>query len=263
VSIVKQCNQPSSMEQCLLDFERWFDKRLGRTVLATEQALIDAALDDSFGYYLLQLSVSRSLRLFDRCRVQRCYRCHPLVDVNGQDLVCHFDQLPLATESVDIAILHHVQGLVTDPHRLLREMQRIVVPHGRLLIVDFNPWSALGIYWRWRQRFSNTTAFYQLLSARRVIDWLSVLGFRIDNVSYGCHFSFGSKKSNDKKYSAGATVQRLPMQHLPTGGCYVITAVKEVATLTPTKFRWSIADKRFPGVATASSSVRGREQVNR
>ena len=129
--------------QLLQALDQWFLSERGSQLQASQQLAIDEYLTDCFGYHLVQLSVNSSAVLHGECRVQQKYRGHP--SARQADTLCEFDQLPFANESVDVVILHHTQEYVANPHQLLREVQRVVVPHGRVIIVGFNPWSALGL----------------------------------------------------------------------------------------------------------------------
>ena len=63
-------------------------------------------------------------------------------------LRCHFDALPFDAASLDLVILPHALELARDPHLALREVERVLVPEGRVIIVGFNPASL----WGTRQR---------------------------------------------------------------------------------------------------------------
>ncbi|VTP60588.1 Methyltransferase domain [Serratia rubidaea] len=55
-------------------------------------------------------------------------------------------QLPFAAKSVDACLLAHSLPYADDPHRMLREVDRILIDDGWLVISSFNPLSLLG--WR-------------------------------------------------------------------------------------------------------------------
>src|ERR1019366_694210 len=63
-------------------------------------------------------------------------------------LNCHFEALPFDAASLDLVVLPHALELARDPHRTLREVERVLVPEGRVLIIGFNPASL----WGTRQR---------------------------------------------------------------------------------------------------------------
>jgi len=244
--------QPAN-ERLLPLLEDWFKNEPGKSILAAEQKLIDQFLNNCFGYHLLQLSVSRDVTLFEGCRVQSRYRCHPL---GNNDAQCEFDQLPIATDSLDAVILHHAHEFVANPHRVLREMNRVIVPHGHLIIVGFNPWSFLGVFSALARRSTQSMWHNHLLSTRRMEDWLSLLGFQINNIHYGFHGLPIKKHGLLSRFFP--TAGNPWVRNWPFGSCYIISAIKEQANIIPTKPRWHIPARRFAGLTpvkpTASSS---------
>ena len=53
-------------------------------------------------------------------------------------------QLPFLDKSADVCVLAHNLGYSSDPHRLLREADRVLIEDGWLIISGFNPLSLLG-----------------------------------------------------------------------------------------------------------------------
>ncbi len=53
--------------------------------------------------------------------------------------------LPFADKSVDVCLLAHTLPWCTDPHRLLREADRVLIDDGWLVISGFNPLSLMGL----------------------------------------------------------------------------------------------------------------------
>lgn len=230
----------AEIAQQVNEMERWFDSERGKRMLAREQELVDEALTQAFGYHLVQLSVDSRVTLYNASRVQRKFRCHPLSA--HTDVRCSGTQLPFANESVDVVILHHIQEAVEDPHQLLREVQRIVVPHGQVLILGFNPWSPLGIYAAIRRLLPGSRWNSHALSCYRIHDWLGLLGFETLQIDFGARIP-----------------QRMPWRNrsfvdaiwrkFPFGSCYLVSAVKHVSAFTPTRPKWKSSRSAFPGLA--------------
>jgi SAM-dependent methyltransferase len=63
----------------------------------------------------------------------------------GNALHCDFDALPFPNQSLDLVLLPHTLELARDPHDTLREVERVLVPEGRVVIVGFNPASLWGL----------------------------------------------------------------------------------------------------------------------
>ncbi len=112
----------------------------------------------------------------------------------GHALHCDFDALPFPSQSLDLVLLPHTLELARDPHDTLREVERVLVPEGRVVIVGFNPASLWGLRQHaghWRQRLGGTHPLYlpsagEFIGYRRVRDWLRLLGFEVERGRFGC-----------------------------------------------------------------------------
>ncbi|WP_223717365.1 class I SAM-dependent methyltransferase, partial [Escherichia fergusonii] len=63
-------------------------------------------------------------------------------------LRCDFHALPFPANSLDLVVLPHALELASDPHETLREVERVLVPEGRVVILGFNPASLWGLWQR-------------------------------------------------------------------------------------------------------------------
>lgn len=251
-SLFQRWKHKHTTEQQLSLLAQWFATERGERLLGQQRQCIDSALSRCFGYYLLQLSADTRENLFSDCRVQKQYRVHPYAGhCNTQ---CHFDELPFANESLDVVIVHHVHEFVDNPHQVLREIQRVLVPHGQLIILGFNPYSQLGLYSLVAGLMPGSMWQNRLISSRRIKDWLSLLGFEISAVQYGCH----SPACIEQKLGPRLGVK---LQQWPLGNFYMVCAIKQVTTMTPVKLRWINQRKHFGGLAPAGPRV-GRVQLD-
>ena len=242
----------TSLEDNLPRINTWFSTERGQSVLQEQYKLIEHALEQCFGYHLLQLSVSTDAELYRDCGVQRKFRCHP--KATHHHLNADFEQLPFATESIDAVIVHHVHEYMDNPHQLLRELQRIVVPHGHIIILGFNPWSPLGLYSLVRRRFPNTAWKNNLISHRKITDWLSLLGFQIKFAEFG-HFQPQRLNHTRKLWL------RYLLRSTPLGSFYMVNAVKHQATLIPLKPVWENPRKHFGGLSPIKPRVSSSKSI--
>src|SRR5699024_4183589 len=93
---------------------------------------------------------------------------------------------------VDALLLAHSLELSAEPHRLLRECERVLNDRGQLVLLGFDPWSmwalAQRLPGRGSARFVRDARFY---GVHRVCDWLRLLGFEPERViRYGVGFPF-------------------------------------------------------------------------
>ena len=70
---------------------------------------------------------------------------------------------------------------------MLRELYRVVVPNGRVILLGFNPWSPFGARMAMGRWSSGSVWRNHFLSATRMNDWLQLLGFEIESTDYGFH----------------------------------------------------------------------------
>lgn len=234
--IRKHWREKPPIEQQVVELQRWFDSDKGQRVLQRETELVSEALTQAFGYHLLQLSADPRAELYHASRVQRKYRGHPFS--SQADVVCLGEELPFANESLDVVILHHIQELTRDPHQLLREVQRVIVPHGQVLILGFNPWSPLGVYSAVRRYLPDSPWQNHWISARRIHDWLGLLGFETLQID------FGMTIPQSLPWKNRALVDSL-WRNWPFGSFYLISAIKHVAAFTPQKPKWKTASNGF------------------
>lgn len=163
--------------------QHWLNTPQGRYILDWEQAKLDDALADVFGFNALQLGLPER----DFLRTNRIPLRQTLGSSGATHLRCDFTQLPIASQSVDLVVLPHVLEFYPDPHQILREVERILIPEGQLFILGFNPFSLWGL----RQQFPSCPAGFpwngKYLSILRLKDWLELLNFEMDRGAFGAY----------------------------------------------------------------------------
>ncbi|MEY2855540.1 MAG: hypothetical protein RL030_2672 [Pseudomonadota bacterium] len=147
-------------------------------MLQGESELLRGLLDDVFGLELLQLGswgASRELLSSSRTRHQTIVAESP---GGAIDLVARLDQLPIQTASIDAVLLPHTLEFHGDPQAVVREADRVLTGEGQLIILGFRPWSLWGMRSR-ASREGYPQGLVDPLSARRVGDWLGLLGYEL------------------------------------------------------------------------------------
>jgi len=155
--------------------------------------------------------------------------------VPAPSLRCHFDALPFDAASLDLVILPHALELARDPHLALREVERVLVPEGRVIIVGFNPaslWGTRQKLGRLRRRVSRSSGELFLPHAgefvgyRRLRDWLRLLSFEVEAGRFGCYIP---PFTSARWLARFAWMERAGEHWWPVfGALYYIVAVKRV-----------------------------------
>src|SRR5260370_26884124 len=124
----------------------WLSTPQGAYVLDWELAQFDSAVEDVFGFRAVQIGLPD----VDFLRQNRIPYRFSLALEPGAALAADPLQLPLASQSVDLVVLPHVLEGHHNPHDVLREVERVLMPEGQVVISDFNSASL----WRLRQALS-------------------------------------------------------------------------------------------------------------
>lgn len=228
--------------------EPWRDSPLGRYVLAAENAVLANGLEGIYGSFGLQLGDWAGRRLFPRQddQLHRCYviRASDTGTRDLVDVVADPQHLPIATESVDVVVLSHLLEQVPHPHPLLREVDRVLISEGRLVIVGFNPYSFWGLH-AWISRSGrNVPRVERLIGEYRLRDWLSLLGYDVTDVR---HCLYRPPIAHGPLLARMAVLDRWLGRYVPwIGGGYVVVARKRVRNLTPLRRRRRWAPRLVP-----------------
>ena len=99
-----------------------------------------------FGYHLVQIgSPSPGFELLRRSPARNRVVLAPAARQPGVDIKADPRYLPLASDCIDGVILPHTLDFSPDPHQLMREVERVLIPEGKVLLSGFNPWSQWGV----------------------------------------------------------------------------------------------------------------------
>jgi SAM-dependent methyltransferase len=234
----------------------WFDGPLGGRVLREEGVLAQAALEDVFGFELLQVGGWGPARhLLDGARTQHTTLLAP-DRAPGVSLCAPLTALPFASDSIDAILLPHTLELVEDPYAVLREAERVLCAEGCLLICGFNPWSGWGVrrlfaqYFR-RPPFPPHTR--RLLAERRLRDWVALLDFEVADV-YGYLGALPIAGGQHKLDGASGEAQYRRRPALTAGG-YLLKARKRVQTLTMVRPKRRVRKRVLVPAAEPTSKV--------
>ncbi|WP_126445658.1 class I SAM-dependent methyltransferase [Sulfuricystis multivorans] len=164
-------------------FAAWLETPQGRYALAWEQTKTDLLAADIFGFNAVQIGFPQ----IDFLRANRMPLRFTCCEEGPCTTRADPHHLPFATNSVDLVVLPHILEFDANPHQILREVDRVLVPEGSVLVIGFNPFSLWGL----RRLFSGSRGEPpwqgRYLSVPRLRDWFALLGFETRGGAFGCY----------------------------------------------------------------------------
>lgn len=208
---------------------------------------LQPCLDRLYGFHLLKIG-----QLSAEIDTEHCAISHQVnVGLTGDNLQVIADpgSLPFEGKSVDACLLAHSLAWSSDPHRILREVDRVLIDDGWMIISGFNLFSVLGmgkLIPGLRQRVPwNSRMFTQT----RLIDWLSLLNYEV--VQRTRFQVLPWNKQGGKVIST----------HFPALGCLsIIVARKRTFPLIMNPAKKAAANRRLSPAVGATSRIRQRHQ---
>jgi len=195
-----------------------------------------------FGYHLLKIGALSGFIDSSGCAIK--HQMNLVERKSSGNIIGDADDLPFLEHSIDVCLLSHVFEFSLDPHHVVREANRVLIPNGYLVITGFNPFSLAGLNKFIPYRKNNAPWNERFFSAMRVKDWLHLMGYEILVDEKVLHSSLSGKLSQGKiaKYW-----QDIASEFLPSlGSVYILVAKKRVHPLTPIKPKWKIGPNFKP-----------------
>ena len=233
----------------------WFLSPLGLEILQFESRWLEHIVDNLFGYHIAQIGKVNNTDLLSHSRIS--HKTVISLEEDGELPVCNgvvssSEALSIASNSLDVVLLPHVLEYVGNPHKLLREIERVLIGEGHLIIVGFNPWSFWGIWrilWAWSE---NPPWFGHFYGLPRIRDWLSLLDFDLIRIE---KLFFRPPIKNMRIMQRISFMEKLGNYCWPFfGGVYIVVAKKRVIPLTPVKLQWSKRRKMVASGITEPST---------
>jgi SAM-dependent methyltransferase len=235
-----------------LSENEWFETALGQHLLQREQAYFDEVVSDIFGFNALQIGLTE----FDFLRASRIPLRAAMGRSPGVRVTADPAFLPVASQSVDLLLLPHVLEFAPNSHQILREVERVLMPEGHVVISGFNPLSLWGA-----KRFLNRDSHEypwngRFIALPRMKDWLSLLNFEVSGGRMCCYAPpLASAKWRERlSFMDDAGDRWWPL----AGGVYFLLAKKRVHGMRLITPNWheSLAAKRRLAAAAQDRVVR-------
>ncbi|MDR3481797.1 MAG: methyltransferase domain-containing protein [Burkholderiaceae bacterium] len=232
-------------EKSIIALGPWLETPPGNYVRAWEQARLDALTVDIFGFNALQIGLPQIQALqANRMQSKWLTDTHlPPATPNGEParvVVIHdFAELPFASQSIDLVVLPHVLEFASEPHQVLREVERVLIPEGQVIVCGFNPASQWGL----RQVLGRVSGAHflpldgEFISLPRLKDWLKLLNMEVNRGHFGC---YAPPFSSEKWLNRFAFMEKAGDRWWPyLGAVYMVQAIKRVKGMRLIGPAWS------------------------
>ncbi|WP_293762404.1 methyltransferase domain-containing protein [uncultured Aquitalea sp.] len=229
-------------------FARWLTStELGAYLLEREKAFFDRAAADIFGFHAVQVGLPE-VDFLECNRIP--WQCRVAESGHHAHILCRPEQLPFETRSIDLLVMPHLLDFTTQPHQVLREVERVLMPEGRLLMTGFNPVSLWGVR-RLVQGRADTPWRGNFLTPVRIRDWLTLLELEPANSAFmGYAPPFASREWLDRfRFMEEAGDRWWPL----AAGVYGIEAIKRQRGMRLITPKWKPA-KAAKGLIVAGGN---------
>lgn len=235
------------------NLNEWFATPQGSYVLARERAYFDHTVGGIFGYNALQLGLPEH----DFLRSNRMPLRFSAGNQEGNAVRLCCTELPFDTASLDLVLIPHVLEFAEQPHQILREVERVLMPEGSVLISGFNPRSLWGLrralgcrqHYPWNGHF---------IALPRIKDWLALLGFEVA----GGRFAVYAPPFHQGRWLARCAFMEKAGDRwwAVRGGVYFLHAIKRVPGMRLIKPRWNegLVSKLIPATPKLNNKITQR-----
>lgn len=235
------------------ELREWFTSPLGSSLEAHEMHRLRDVLPQLYGTIALQLGGLGQLNLLDSSPAAK----RILLDLPGDQGDARVrgvpEQLPFETKCVHIALLPHTLDFCDDPYSVLREVARVLVPEGHVVLLGFNPASLWGVRRLFARRPRAMPWCGNFFSLTRIKDWLALLDFE---VTHGRMMYYRPPVQHETLMERIHFLDKAGDRWWPLmAGVYMVVAKKRVAGVTPLPVEWK--QRRLVGSVVARPVARG------
>lgn len=254
-----------NITRSIIALGEWLATPSGQYVRAWEEQRLAQLTTDIFGFNALQVSVPQIDALAaNRMPHKFVSDSHLVMPAPGEkQKVCilhELSDLPFASQSLDLVVLPHVLEFAAEPHQILREVERVLMPEGQLIICGFNPASL----WGMRQVAARLTGVHFLpqhsdfLTVLRIKDWVELLNMHVTRGHFGCYVP---PFTSEKWLQRWAFMEKAGDRWWPYfGAIYILQATKRVKGMRLIGPAWSKSPLTVGNGVTISNYYPGQPQ---
>ncbi len=234
--------------------QQWFGTSLGQYVLEQEQYYFDRVVADVFGYNATQIGFTG----FDFLRNNRMPFKFVLGRGEGTSVCTRPDFLPVGSGSIDLVLLPHTLEFNANPHQILREVHRVLIPEGHVIISGFNPFSLWGLHQYMTSPKTDFPWCGRFIALPRMKDWLELLNFETIAGQLGCYVPPCTREKwlSRLRFMEAAGDRWWPI----AGGIYFLQAVKHECGMRIIKPCWEDSFKSKRRAAPVAQIEKGHDR---
>ncbi len=242
--------QNPTLEKSIIALAPWLETPAGSYVKEWEQARLDKLTADIFGFHAMQIGLPQIQGL----RANRMPNqwlsntsLSPQQPNNPAVAVTHdLSDLPFASQSLDLVVLLHALEFSAEPHQALREVERVLIPEGKIIVCGFNPASLWGMH----QALGRLTGVHflpkdgEFISLPRLKDWLKLLNMEVNRGHFGC---YAPPCTTEEWIQRFAFMEKAGDRWWPYfGAVYIVQAIKRVKGMRLIGAKWEKKRRLLP-----------------
>ncbi len=249
-------HHPSS-EKAIIALGPWLETPAGSYVRAWEQARLNALTADIFGFNAVQIGLPQINGLEGNRMPNKWLTDTHLPQSKEVPIVMvhDFAELPFASQSLDLVVLPHVLEFAAEPHQILREVERVLIPEGQVIVCGFNPASL----WGARQVAGRLTGAHflpqdgEFISVPRIKDWLKLLNMEVNRGHFGC---YAPPCTTDKWLNRFSFMEKAGDRWWPyLGAVYIVQAIKRIKGMRLIGPAWTKKTAQVPQGVPATNRM--------
>ncbi|OGB23193.1 MAG: methyltransferase type 11 [Burkholderiales bacterium RIFCSPLOWO2_02_FULL_57_36] len=251
-----------TQEKPIIALAPWLDSPAGRYVLEWEKARLNTLTSDIFGFNAVQIGLPQ-INALEANRMPNKWLTDTHLPQSGEApivMVHDFAELPFASQSLDLVVLPHVLEFAAEPHQVLREVERVLIPEGQVIVCGFNPASL----WGARQGAGRLIGAHflprggEFISVPRIKDWLKLLNMEVNHGHFGC---YAPPCTTEKWLDRFLFMEQAGNRWWPyLGAVYVVQAIKRVKGMRLIGPAWSRQTAKVARGAVATNKVNRHEK---
>jgi len=223
--------------------QEWYATPAGQNLYKALLLKLENLLPSLFGYHALQMGgLTDDIDLISSSKIGQ--KIYMTLDIEQGNVAASPLALPFPQNTLDLIVLPHTLDFSPEPHQVLREIHRVLISEGHLVIIGFNPVSMMGLNKLMLIRSRRAPWAGHFYTARRLKDWLSLLGFKVVQIN---HVGLQPPIQNvrlQQRMQFLSKAERFGLRRF--GGLHIFVAKKRELTLTPMPLPWRPRRRMIP-----------------